>query len=106
MVQLVMKSIKRYLTPGRLLIAIPLNPDWMCDCPGVENITIGDNYLITGVVQPDKIIQPPGYVLKVYHESLITPWKETILDDMVNNKTEYPKLKFLPHLKVYRTFFA
>lgn len=106
MVQLVMKSTRTYLTPGKLVIAVPLDPDWMCDCPGVDHFQIGDSYLITGFVKQTKSSKS-GYVLKVYHRSLVMLWnEEEILGDMVNNRTEYHNLKFLPRLKVYKTFFS
>lgn len=106
-VRLVMKSIRTYVTPGRLLLAVPLDPDWQCNCPGVEEITIGETYLFTGVVQRESHwLTPAGYVLKVYHESLVMPWSETILDGIVKNKTAYPRLIFRPNLDVYKKYFV
>ena len=106
-VHLVMKNNHTIVTPGKLLIAVPLDPNWQCDCPGVEHFTIGDTYLITGVVQPVHYrLTSASYILKVDHNSVVMPWSETILDDMVKNKTAYPGLIFRPNLDFYRSYFV
>ena len=106
-VHLVMKNKGRSLTPGKLLIAVPLDVDWPCGCPGVKNFTIGDTYLITGFVQPTHYqLKPSGYVLKVDHNSIVMPWSERILDDMVKNRAAYPGLIFRPNLKLYRMYYG
>ena len=107
MVHLVMKNKRTFLTPGKLLVAVPLDVDWACGCPGVKNFTIGDTYLITGYVQPTHYqLVASGYVLKVDHNSIVMPWSEIILDDMVKNKAAYPGLIFRPNLMVYRIYFV
>ena len=106
-VHLVMKNKRTYLTPGKLVVAVPLDPNWECDCPGVEDFAIGHIYLITGVVQPIHYrLTSASYILKIDHNSLVMPWSETILDDMVKNKTAYPGLIFRPILDVYRIYFV
>ena len=102
MVQLVMKSTHTFLTPGKLVIAVPLDPDWMCGCPGVDDFEFGESYMITGRVHKES--NRSGYVLKVYHKSLVTPWHEEILGDMVHNKSEYHRLTFRPNLEVYKLY--
>ena len=102
-VRLVMKSTRGFLTPGRLRLVIPLDPDWQCDCPGVYEAILGETYFITGVVESvTTSLIPVGYVLKVDHKSLITPWKETIVEDMVKNKEAYPRLTLRPSWHVYK----
>lgn len=105
MVQLVMKSTHTFLTPGKLELAVPLDPDWMCKCPGVDDFHIGDSYLITGKVQKRKASKSK-HILKVYHDSLVVPWNEKILDDMEHNKTQYHRLTFRPTLPVYKKYFS
>ena len=104
-VYLVMKSMQIFVTPGKLTVGVPLDPDWMCDCPGVYDFRIGSDLLITGIVEKKPVIQP-GYIMKVYHGSLVKSWNEKILDDMVKNKAEYNGLKFLPSLSLYKILFG
>jgi len=104
-VQLVMKSINTFLTPGKLVIAVPLDPNWMCDCPGVEQFKVGDSYLITGTVEPKKSNRS-GYILQVDHKSLVIPWNEGLLDDMVENHKKYNKLKLRPSYTLYKILFT
>lgn len=104
-VQLVMKSINTFITPGKLVIAIPLDPNWMCNCPGVEQFKIGNSYLVTGKVVAKKSSRS-GYILQVDHSSLVIPWYEGLLDDMVENETKYDKLKFRPSYTLYKILFS
>ena len=102
-VQLVMKSINIFLTPGKRVLAVPLDPDWMCGCPGVKNLQIGETYLITGRMQ--RASNRSGYILEVNHKSLVIPWYEELLDDMEQNKSQYQDLIFRPSLTQYKKFF-
>ena len=105
MVQLVMKSIPRVmLTPGRMVIAVPLRSNWECDCPGVHNFERGGNYFITGFLTLEP--SSKSYLLEVNHKSLVTKWKESILDEMVAHKSDYRHLRLLPYLKLYKMYFV
>ena len=103
MVRMVMKSVCVYLTPGALDLAVPFYPEWECECPGAEYFRVGKTYLFTGVSEyKPKLLSK---FLKVHHKSLVMPWSETILDDMVKNSTAYPGLIFRPSLKLYEKYF-
>ena len=106
MVQLVMKRTRAILTPGRMVIAVPLRSSWECGCPGVRNFELGVTYLITGLLTKKSSSKSSEYLLEVNHESLVTYWDESILDDMMTHKSEYPRLKLSPHLKYYKLFFV
>ena len=102
MVQLVMKST-RTATPGKLRLTVRLDRDWMCDCPGADDFHIGETYLITGFVRHAK--RKSGYEVRVNHNSIVVPWSEDILDDMVKKKKEYQGLRFVPSLDTYRDLY-
>ena len=105
MVQLVMKSTPHVmLTPGRMVIAVPLRSSWECDCPGVHNFELGSNYFITGFLTLEP--SSKSYLLEVNHKSLVTEWKESILDEMVAHKSDYRHLRLLPHLRLYKMYFV
>ena len=106
MVQLVMKRTYVILTPGRMVIAVPLRSSWQCGCPGVRNFEVGATYLITGFLTKKPSIKFSGYLLEVNHENLVTYWDESILDNMMTHKSEYPHLKLSPNLKIYKMYFA
>jgi len=106
MVQLVMKSTKVILTPGRMVVAVPLRSNWECDCPGVRNFELGVTYLITGFLTNHKSSKSSGNLLEVNHNSLVTYWDESILDDMMTHKSEYHHLKLSPQLRNYKMFFV
>ena len=105
MVQLVMKNTHKYLTPGNLDLVVPLR-DWMCECPGADELRVNENYLITGKVHKSEKLKSNKLVLRVNHHSLVRPWKEEILLDMEENGNEYHKLKFRPNLRVYYKYFT
>lgn len=98
MVQLVMKSTHTHVTPGKLTIAVPLDPDWMCNCPGVNDLQVGKSYLITGKVNSEKHV--------VCHQDLVTHCDDKILEDMEKHKKKYHRLKFMPSLSIYRNYFT
>ena len=106
MVQLVMKSTGVILTPGRMVVAVPLRSGWECDCPGVRNFEVKETYLITGFLTKKSFNKSSKYLLEVNHNSLVTQWKESILDNMVAHKSDYPNLKLVPSLELYRMLFV
>jgi len=106
MVQLVMKRTHTILTPGRMVIAVPLRSSWECGCPGVRNFEVGVTYLITGFLTKKPSSKISGYLLEVNHENLVTYWDESILDNMLTHKSEYPHLKLSPDLKNYKMYFV
>ena len=104
MVQLVMKST-RMVTPGKLLLTVQIDRNWMCDCPGVSDFHIGETYIITGFMRHVKRkLKKSGYEVRVNHNSIVKPWREGILDKIVKKEKEYHGLKFVPSLNVYKAY--
>ena len=112
-VQLVMKTRRAIMiTPGKLSLVILINPNWMCDCPGVSDIEIDSTYLITGFVRHTHT-NKNGYELRINQNSIVKPWQENIVDDMEsdmknhnNKEAVYHGLRFVPSLIVYRFYYA
>lgn len=103
MVRLVMKRRMREVTPGKLRLTVRIDRGWMCNCPGPDDLHINETYLITGFVKHTKR-NKPGYELRVNHNSIVAPWSEDILDDMVKKRQEYHGLRFKPNLNQYTAF--